>query len=141
MTTAAETADSPFSRRVFHLLYQLAKQYRRQFLVVSLFSFLYTGLDLLQPLVYRRAINDVAGLFVEQAGSAAGGVAFVASRTPEQTLRTLIESVVMLFFIGLGTYYFYLRATYYGSRVASYMESKLIVDTFGHVLRLPLTFF
>jgi len=137
----AADEESPFSRRVFQLLLQLAKQYRRQFLVVGLFSFLYTGLDLLQPLVYKRAINAVAGLFVEQTGSATQGLAVVVSRTPEQTLRTLIESVGMLFVIAVGSYYFYLRASYYGARVASYMESKLIVDTFGHVLRLPLAFF
>ncbi len=138
---AADNEESPFSRRVFQLLFQLAKQYRRQFLIVCVFSFLATGLDLLQPLVYRRAINDVAGLFVEQTDATAHGTAFVASRTPEQTLRTLIESVGMLFLIGVGSYFFNLRASYYGARVASFMESKLIVDTFGHVLRLPLTFF
>lgn len=137
---AADKQESPFSPRVFRLLFELAKQYRRQFLVVSLFSFLYTGLDLLQPLVYRRAINDVAGLFVQQTGVSAEGLG-LASRTPQETLRTLIQSVGLLFVIGLGSYYFYLRASYYGSRVASYMESKLIVDTFGHVLRLPLMFF
>ena len=134
-------AESPFSRRVFRVLFDLARQHRRQFLVVSLFSFLYTGLDLLQPLVYRRAINDVAGLFVGQTIAAAQGAAVVASRTPQETLRTLIESVAMLFAIGLSSYYFYQRASYYGARVASHIESKLIVDTFGHVLRLPLTFF
>jgi len=112
--------ESPFSRRVFQVLFQLAKQYRRQFLIIGLFSFLYTGLDLLQPLIYRTAINDVAGLFVEQTGSTPGA-AFVPSRTPEQTLRTLIEAVGMLFLIGLGSYYFYQRASYYGARVASYM--------------------
>ena len=136
----ADNEESPFSRRVFQVLFQLAKQYRRQFLVIGLFSFLYTGLDLLQPLIYKTAINDVAGLFVDQTGSTQG-TAFVPSRTPEQTLRTLIEAVGMLFLIGLGSYYFYQRASYYGARVASYMESKLIVDTFGHVLRLPLAFF
>jgi len=133
--------ESPFSRRVFRVLFELAKQYRRQVIIVSLFSFLYTGLDLLQPLVYRRAINDVAGLFVGQTIATTQGSAVVPSRTPEETLRTLIESVGMLFVIAVGSYYFYLRASYYGARVASYMESKLIVDTFGHVLRLPLTFF
>ena len=63
--TDIETEESPFSRRVFQVLLRLARQYRRQFVIVSLFAFLYTGLDLLQPLVYRNAINDVAGLFVE----------------------------------------------------------------------------
>jgi len=33
-------------------------------------------------------------------------------------------SVVLLFLIAVSSYYFYQRATYYGSRVASFMESK-----------------
>jgi ABC-type multidrug transport system fused ATPase/permease subunit len=65
----------------------------------------------------------------------------VISRTPQETFRTLLGSVALLFAIGFTSYYFYLRASYYGARVASRMESKLIVDTFGHVLRLPLKFF
>src|SRR5437016_9713370 len=102
MTATTEAAESSFSRRVFRVLFELAKKYRRQFLVVSLFSFLYTGFDLLQPLIYRRAINAVAGLFVEQSASLG-----VAAQTPEQTLRTLMQSVVFLFLIGVGSYYFY----------------------------------
>jgi ABC-type multidrug transport system fused ATPase/permease subunit len=136
-----ETDESPFSRRVLELLLRLAKQHRKQFLIVAFFSFLYTGLDLLQPLVYRVAINDVAGLFVEQTDAVVHGVGIVASRTPHQTLVTLLESVVLLFVIGVTSYYFSLRANFYGARVASRIESKLIVDTFGHVLRLPLSFF
>jgi ABC-type multidrug transport system fused ATPase/permease subunit len=132
---------SPFDRRVFRALFDIAKQYKRQFIVVSLFSFVYTGLDLLQPLVYRQAINAVAGMFVSQVPAAASRLASVAAQTPEQTLRTLLVSVVLLFFIAVSSYYFYQRATYYGARVASYMESRLIVQTFGHVLRLPLSFF
>ena len=78
---------------------------------------------------------------VREPGARRGAVAGVAAQTPEQTFRTLLISVVLLFCIAVTSYYFYQRATYYGSRVASYMESKLIVDTFGHVLRLPLSFF
>ncbi len=141
MDPLTDTNESPFSRRVFELLLRLAKQHKRQFLIVSLFSFLYTGLDLLQPLVYRRAINDVAGLFVAQTDAVAHGAGVVASRTPEQTLQTLLVSVILLFIIGVVSYYFSQRANYYGARVASRIESKLIVDTFGHTLRLPLSFF
>ncbi len=137
----AEGQESPFDRRVLRALFQLAKQYKRQFLIVSLFSFLYTGLDLMQPLVYRTAINAVAGMFVGQVPAAASKLASVASQTPMQTLQTLLISVALLFVIAVLSYYFYQRATYYGSVVASNMESKLIVDTFGHVLRLPIRFF
>jgi ABC-type multidrug transport system fused ATPase/permease subunit len=145
--TPTETAETSSTRRVFEVLLSFSRQFRRQFFVVALFSFLYSGFDLLQPLIYRRAINDVAGLFVQQPAAAAGSkpaphqAGQIAHRTPRQTLRTLIEAAVLLFFISLASYVFSLRATYYGARVASFMESKLIVETFGHVLRLPLRFF
>jgi len=56
-----EDEESPFDRRIFRALFDLAKQYKRQFIVVSLFSFLYTGLTFCKPLVYRKAINAVGG--------------------------------------------------------------------------------
>src|SRR6476660_7614641 len=110
---AAEDEQSPFDRRVFRALFEIAKQYKRQFIFVSLFSFLYTGLDLLQPLVYRSAINAVAGMVVNQVPAAGSRLAAVAAQTPQQTLRTLLVSVVLLFFIAVTSYYFYQRATYY----------------------------
>ena len=141
VSTMREASESPFSARVFRVLLRLAREHRKQFLVVSFFAFLYTGLDLLQPLVYRRAINDVAGLFVGQSAVTVHGAGFVAARTPEQTLRTLLESAALLFVISVCSYYFSLRASYHGARVASHIESKLIVDTFGHVLRLHASTF
>ena len=131
---------------VIRRLLRLARQYRGQFLIVILFSFLYTGFDLAQPLIYRRAINDVAGLFVAQDDPAPAhaephGLGVVSARTPEQTLRTLIESVALLFLVSLISYICSQRATFYGVRVASKMEAGLIGDTFSHVLRLPLSFF
>jgi len=139
--TARDGEESLLSPQVLRVLLAIGRQHRRQFVIVSIFSFLYTGLDLLQPLVYRSAINAVAGLFVSQGPAALAGLANVPAQTPEQTFRTLMTSVILMFFIAMGSYYFYQRASYFGSRVASLMESKLIVDTFGHVLRLPLSFF
>lgn len=45
----------------------LAWPYRRQFLFVAVFALLATGTDLLAPLIYREAVNDIAGLFVGSA--------------------------------------------------------------------------
>ena len=137
-TDAAETRESPFSRRVFRMLLQLARPYKRQFVAVVLFAFLATGADLLQPLIYKRAINDVAGLFVSNGGGAALGV---PPRSAQQTLTTLLVSVVLLFVISVLGYFCTLRSRFYGARVASRMEVSFIVNTFGHVLRLPLSFF
>ncbi len=47
----------------------LAWPYRRQFLVVAVFALLATGTDLLAPLIYREAVNDIAGLFVRSSAS------------------------------------------------------------------------
>ena len=121
------------------MLLQLAGQYKRQFVIIALFSFLATGADLLQPLIYKRAINDVAGLFVGDSGTATA--VGVEARSAEQTLKTLVVSVILLFAISVTGYFFSLRSRLYGARVASRMESSFIVNTFGHVLRLPLSFF
>ena len=136
MPATAQNEEAPFTRRVFRVLLRLARQHKREFVVIALFSFLYTAADLIQPLIYRRAINDVTGLFVRPGASAS-----IPARTLDETLTTLIEAVTMLFFISVAGYFFSLRARLYGARVASEMESSLIVGTFGHVLRLPLSFF
>ena len=53
------------------VLLQLAWPYRKRFLLIALLALFATGADLLQPLIYRIAINDVAGLFVDRSGGAA----------------------------------------------------------------------
>jgi ABC-type multidrug transport system fused ATPase/permease subunit len=139
--------DWAFSQRVFRVLFSLAREHKRQFFLVTLFSFLYTGADLIQPLIYRHAINDVAGLFVQQNEPPRVGPAephrtgYIAPRTGEETIRTLLISVALLFVTSVVSYFFFLRANLFGVRVAYKMESSLIVRTFGHVLRLPLSFF
>jgi len=45
----------------------LARPYRNQFLVVIVLASLSTSADLVEPLIYRVAVNDVAGLFVQRA--------------------------------------------------------------------------
>ena len=129
-------SETAYVRRVFRVLLRLAAAHKKQFTIIALFSFLYTAADLVQPLIYRRAINDVTGLFV-----APGASAMVPATTLDQTLVTLIGAVTLLFFISVAGYFFSLRARLYGARVASEMESSLIVGTFGHVLRLPVSFF
>src|SRR5579883_429764 len=47
-------------------LVELALPYKKRFVIIAILALLGTGADLLQPLIYRIAINDVAGLFVER---------------------------------------------------------------------------
>src|SRR5690349_19498868 len=114
----------------------LARDFKAQFVVIATFAFLATGADLLQPLIYKRAITDVAGLFVGDTTELG-----VPARSANETLRTLMISVIALFVISVVGYFCTLRSRYYGARVASHMEASFIVRTFGHVLRLPLSFF
>ena len=132
----SEETERPY-RGVIETLLSLAKNHKREFAIVSLFALLATAADLLQPLVYRRAINDVAGLFVDPAAT----THLIPSRTAQETLKTLLESVALLFLISITGYFFSLRSDYFGAKVASVMEANLIVTTFGHVLRLPTAYF
>src|SRR5580704_13849321 len=48
-------------------IFRLIVPHKRKFLWVVTLGLLSTGASLIEPLIYREAINDVAGLFVRQA--------------------------------------------------------------------------
>jgi ATP-binding cassette subfamily B protein len=150
------------------VLIQLARPYRRRFLVIALLALFGTGADLLQPLIYRVAINDVAGLFIDRPpvstmqGPPPAPVEtetrrrqlerlertqqphrpdYVAPRTRRQTLTTLLWAVSLLFAISVIGHFLSLAADLQSTAVAGAIEANLIQSTFGHVLNLPLSFF
>src|SRR5579883_2872492 len=209
----------------FRMLLRMARPYKKRFLVIALLALLGTSADLLQPLIYRAAINDVAGLFVDrtmesrldseeatasdelipgptnqpqpgreqqnaldqstdQVGtkpntpnpeatktSKKSGMTarqrrlaaaqrrhelelerakktqlqhrpgFVAPRTGQQTLQTLLWAVAGIFLISVTGYLLSLAAEYQSTVVACRIEANLIQSTFGHVLQLPVSFF
>jgi ATP-binding cassette subfamily B protein len=59
---------------VWRVLEQLSRPHRRQLALIAVLALLSTGADLVQPLIYRTAINDVAGLFVDGAGNESAGM-------------------------------------------------------------------
>jgi ABC-type multidrug transport system fused ATPase/permease subunit len=154
-------------------LLHLAQPFKGRFIFISILALLATAADLTQPLIYRIAINDVAGLFVsapsqpnpaEKRGSAGPPrpaisekkgpeperpakarqrhrPGFVAPRTRQETLATLLWAVVVLFLISVVGHSVSLAADYQSAVVANRIEANLIQSTFGHVLRLPLSFF
>jgi SAM-dependent methyltransferase len=54
-------------KTVWENIFRLIVPYRKKFLWVVTLGLLSTGASLVEPLIYRVAINDVAGLFVRQA--------------------------------------------------------------------------
>ncbi|HKD16104.1 MAG TPA: ABC transporter ATP-binding protein [Candidatus Angelobacter sp.] len=168
-------ATSRDKKSVLQGLIKLARPYQKRLVMITVLALLATGADLLEPLIYRVAINDVAGLFVaNEAGTTADTTrehkpskaqqsaarqreeelktrlgqprqrhhrGFVAPRTGKETLTTLILAAVGLFVISVAGYLLFLAADYGSTVVATKIEANLIQSTFGHVLRLPLSFF
>jgi ATP-binding cassette, subfamily B, bacterial len=54
-------------KNVWLNIYRLVKSYKRKLFSIFIFSMLATGVSLIEPLVYREAVNDISGLFVKQA--------------------------------------------------------------------------
>src|SRR4030095_1463879 len=65
----------------------------------------------------------------------------VSPRTPEQTLNTFIWAVGLMFALSIAGYLVWLVADNMSAKLASQIESTFIQRVFGHVLRLPLSFF
>lgn len=145
---------------VLRALFRLARPFKNRLVLILALALLGAGSDLVQPLIYRVVINDVAGLFVARPSAHATSIerheaelersgktreahrpGYVAPRTRRQALSTLLHAVALLFVIGLAGYLFSLAADYQSTMVASRIEAGLIQSTFGHVLRLPLSFF
>src|ERR1700722_10287428 len=59
--------EKTMKKTVWKNIFRLILPYRKKFLWVVTLGLLSTGASLIEPLIYREAINDVAGLFVRQA--------------------------------------------------------------------------
>ncbi|MDP9041546.1 MAG: ABC transporter ATP-binding protein/permease, partial [Bacteroidota bacterium] len=125
---------------------------------VVIFSLLGTATSLIEPLIYREAINDVAGVFVNQARDSARkevGLSKepgkkvkqphtkgkVAPRTKKQALNTLIWAVVWLFIINIVATLLWRIGENENVKFSCLVEQSFILNTFRHVLNLPLSFF
>jgi ATP-binding cassette, subfamily B, bacterial len=147
--------------------------YKKKFFLVVFISLLSTGANLIEPLIYREAINDVAGLFVEKAKQdtrqefvvdsvttdndstlienedpavevlekVKHKKSYVASRTPEQALKTLLWAVVLIFLVNIIGNVLVLIGGNMNVKLACNIEQGFIQNTFSHVLRQPLAFF
>ncbi len=151
--------DKTVNRNVWKNILNLILPFKKQFLWVVLLSLLGTGTSLIEPLIYREAINDVAGLFVSKASDDAraetGQVkevhhnkkkephhkGKVSPRSPQQALSTLLWAVVWLFIINIVSTLFWRIGENLNVKFSCQVEQRFILRTFRHVLNLPLGFF
>jgi len=130
---------------------QLARPYKRRFLLIALLALLGVGADLLQPLIYRAAINDVAGVRGSRGGkgrssggshrsaaiayyrSAIGAPGedptaaspdYVAPRTRQQAMTTLLWRWCCFFAISVVGYFLSLAADLASTGVACAIEAN-----------------
>ena len=59
--------EREIKRSVWKSIFRLIQPHKKRFTAVVIIGLLSTGVGLLEPLIYREAVNDVAGLFVKQA--------------------------------------------------------------------------
>ena len=155
-------------KNVWSQLLSIVVPYRKRFAVVVLISLLGTGANLVEPLIYREAINDVAGLFVKQAkgdadvqvdsvdGQSISPIetqldklkskephrkGHVSDRSPEEALETLMWAVALIFLVNVVGYVLTLIGENMNVKLSCLVEQSFIQSTFNHVLRLPLSFF
>jgi len=158
---------SDLKSSVWGHIFRLIVPYKKRFLGVVVVALLGTGANLVEPLIYREAINDVAGLFVGQGAAAALEAAdetpqavivpkkarhrakvkephrkgYVAERSPRQALATLLWAVALIFLVNVAGYVLTFLGENMNVRLSSLIEQRFIQGTFAHVLKLPLGFF
>jgi len=59
--------EGDIKKNVWQNIFRLIRPYKKGLLGVFIISLLSTTVTLIQPLIYREAINDIAGLFVQDA--------------------------------------------------------------------------
>jgi ATP-binding cassette subfamily B protein len=83
-----EESDGSNSTRVdispWRTLFNLARPFRSRILIIVCMAALSTAASLIEPLIYRVAVNDVAGLFVRKAQE--------ETEQPEEDLSALLET-------------------------------------------------
>ncbi|WP_395750757.1 ABC transporter ATP-binding protein [Prosthecobacter sp.] len=81
-------------KEVLNHLWKLVAPHRRRFLLVVFITLLSTGAGLVEPLIYREAINDIAGLFVKRAHDKAKVEAGEAIETGDSPLEDYLHKKI-----------------------------------------------
>jgi ABC-type multidrug transport system fused ATPase/permease subunit len=152
---AAETDLDP--AKPLTSLFKMALRRRGLFLGILALAGFSSLLLLVQPLLYREAVNDVAGVFVKNSlddtsiekaettlveawkSKVPHTRHRVAHRTPKQAMATLIVVVVLLLMISLLASFTSAWADIMTSRAGHGMERAVILAAFRKALHLPLS--
>lgn len=162
-------AEKNTKKNVWRSIYRLVKPYKKRLILVFVISLLSTAVTLVVPLVYREAVNDIAGLFVQHARNEAKmemgldsetdesplpnlfekkhrvkephRTNHVAPRTPNEAFDTLIWAVIILLVTNILGLIFWWLGDNMNVKLSCNIEQRFIRQTFGHVLKLPLAFF
>jgi ABC-type multidrug transport system fused ATPase/permease subunit len=75
---------------VWKNILRLVLPHKRRFLFIVFIGLLSTGANLVEPLIYREAVNDIAGLFVQQAKE--GAEADTSDATDDDPITSLFRN-------------------------------------------------
>ena len=138
-------------------LFRMAKRRQKLFIGILALAGFSSLLMLLQPLLYREAVNDVAGVFVTDTRNGdvleeVEGTLFkpsktpaphtrhkVSARTPKQAFSTLAKVVLLLLLVSLLASFTKAWAEIMTSRAGHGMERAIILAAFRKALHLPLS--
>ncbi len=80
-------------RNVWEHIFRLVKPYKRTLLGVFLISLISTSITLMEPLIYREAVNDIAGLYIEKAKNDVRSEMGAPVETDEEPIISYLEKV------------------------------------------------
>jgi len=171
MATGDDESTAEPDEHPWRTIWALARPQTGRFVLVTVLAALGAAAMLCEPLIYRVAVNDIAGVFVgrvatadEDTGELAPAIrppvthrthprdevrraqephqrGHVAPRTPAQMFTTLLWAVGLLFVTGLAAQLLEVLADDVGTTAASHIEEDFISSTYAHVLHLRLAFF
>ena len=143
----------PQSFQTIKDLARRAAPQKRAYVLVMLFSLLAASTAVVQPLLFKTAINDVVGVEVKDFLDTNFDVedpdadahvwephqnGRVAPRTPDEALQTLIKVLVILAITATLSIYFSYKADNLSSKLGNTLEKGVVQSAFSHALRLPL---
>ncbi len=141
-------------KKLFLFLSRFITPYRKKILLVVFFLLVATGAELVEPVIYGFAINDLAGVFVrnvskqyppakdlKQSTKQAHRRGYVAPRTIEQALKTLLIAAALLLGLNIVSRGLLIAADQVSARYSNSIEQDFITAVYQHVLKFPLSFF